>query len=310
MTLHPQCEIFLAEAAKANLPEISEMGPYRARREGHTPKDFSGPLRDDVEITTRFITTPTADVVINIYQPAGSGPFNGMVYFHGGGWVLNYINKYDAQLQEMALRTNSVIVAPNYQKAPEHKFPIPFDDCYESFIWFVENAASFNVNPLKIGIGGDSAGGNLASGVAHKIRDANRHTLAYQLLIYPCNGVDFNTSSYLANATGYGLTRTAMKWLWEQYLNGDSDYLNPYAVPLNARNFNGLASTVLITAEYDVLHDDGVAYAEKLRSGGVPVTYKNYPGMIHGFFNYGSAIDEGIEARQYLADSINQILNN
>ena len=310
MTLNSQCAAFLAEAAKANLPDISIMGARRARAEGHTPPDFSGPLRDDVIISTRYITTPTADVVANIYQPPGAGPFNGMVYYHGGGWVVNYINKYDAQLQEMAILTNSVILAVNYQKAPEHKYPIPFDDCYTAFTWFVERADEFHVNPRKIGIGGDSAGGNLASGVAHKIRDVNKHHLAYQLLIYPCNGVDFETPSYLANANDYGLTRNGMKWLWEQYLSGPQDFMDPYAVPLNATNFEGLAPAVLITAEYDVLHDDGVAYTEKLRAGGVPVIYKNYPGMIHGFFNYGSAIDEGIAARKYLADSINQILVN
>jgi acetyl esterase len=310
MTLHPQCAAFLAEAAKANLPDISVMGARRARAEGHTPRDFSGPLREDVAISTRYITTLTADVVVNIYQPPGNGPFNGMVYFHGGGWVLNYVNKYDAQLQEMAVLTNSVIVSVNYQKAPEHKFPIPFDDCYEAFLWFSERATEFNVNPAKIGIGGDSAGGNLASGVAHKIRDVNTHELAYQLLIYPCNGVNFETSSYLANAEGYGLTRNGMRWLWEQYLNGSADNSNPYAVPLNAKNFDNLAPAVLITAEFDVLHDDGTAYVEKLQSAGVEVKYKNYPGMIHGFFNYGGAIDEGILARQYLADSINSILKN
>lgn len=310
MTLHAQCVAFLAEAAKADLPDISVMGAQRARAEGHTPRDFSGPLRGDVIISTRYITTPTADVVVNIYQPPGEGPFNGMVYFHGGGWVLNYINKYDAQLQEMAVLTNSVIASVNYQKAPEHKFPIPFDDCYEAFLWFSNRAEEFNVDPLKIGIGGDSAGGNLASGVAHKIRDIKPYPLAYQMLIYPCNGIDFNTPSYLANADGYGLTRNGMMWLWKQYLNGSADDSNPYAVPLNARNFKDLAPAVLITAEYDVLHDDGVSYLEKLKEAGVEVLYKNYPGMIHGFFNYGSAIDEGIAARKYLADSIMTILNN
>lgn len=310
MTLHVQCVAFLAEAAKADLPDISVMGAQRARAEGHTPRDFSGPLRGDVIISTRYITTPTADVVVNIYQPPGEGPFNGMVYFHGGGWVLNYINKYDAQLQEMAVLTNSVIASVNYQKAPEHKFSIPFDDCYEAFLWFSNQAEEFNVDPLKIGIGGDSAGGNLASGVAHKIRDENPYPLAYQMLIYPCNGIDFNTPSYLANADGYGLTRNGMMWLWKQYLNGSADDSNPYAVPLNARNFKDLAPAVLITAEYDVLHDDGVFYLEKLKEAGVEVLYKNYPGMIHGFFNYGSAIDEGIAARKYLADSIMTILNN
>ena len=233
-----------------------------------------------------------------------------MVYFHGGGWVLNYINKYDAQLQELAILTNSVILAVNYQKAPEHKYPTPFDDCYTAFTWFAERTGEFNVNPQKIGVGGDSAGGNLASGVALKIRDVSTHHLAYQLLVYPCNGVNFETASYIANADDYGLTRNGMTWLWEQYLNGPHDFIDPYAVPLSATNFANLAPTVLITAEYDVLHDDGVVYAEKLRAGGVPVTYKNYPGMIHGFFNYGSLITEGITVRRYLAESINQILAN
>lgn len=308
MTLHPQSAEFLAEAAKANLPDISVMGAYRARLEGHTPRNFSGPLRDDVQISTRYITTDTADIVINIYQPPGSGPFNGLVYFHGGGWVLNYINKYDAQLQDLAVLTNSVIIAPNYQKAPEHKFPIPFDDCYTAFTWLSDHCAELNVNPAKIGVGGDSAGGNLASGVALKIRDVNSHPLAYQLLIYPCNGVDFETDSYIANADDYGLTRSGMRWLWEQYLNGPTDFSNSYAVPMSATDFRDLAPAVLITAEYDVLHDDGVLYTEKLRNAGVPVTYKNYRGMIHGFFNYGSAIDEGIYVRTFLAESINQIL--
>ena len=308
MPLHPQCAAFLAEAAKANLPEISILGAHGARATGHTPREFSGPLRDDVKISTRYITTPTADVVANIYQPPGEGPFNGMAYFHGGGWVLNYINKYDAQLQELALLTNSVIVSINYQKAPEHKFPIPFDDCYTTFVWLHENAAEFNVDPTKIGVGGDSAGGNLASGVALKIRDVNIQPLAYQMLIYPCNGVNFETNSYNANATDYGLTKKNMQWLWEQYLNGSSDFSNGYAVPLNATDLTGLAPAVLITAEYDVLHDDGELYAQKLGAAGVPVTYKEYPGMIHGFFNYGSVIEEGITARKFLADAINQIL--
>lgn len=310
MTLHPQCADFLTEAAKANLPDISVMGAHRARLEGHTPRDFSGPLRNDVTISTRYITTETADIVINIYQPPGEGPFNGMVYFHGGGWVLNYINKYDAQLQDLAVLTNSVIIAPNYQKAPEHKFPIPLDDCYTAFVWLSDHSAEFNVNPAKIGVGGDSAGGNLASGVALKIRDVNSHPLAYQLLIYPCNGIDFETHSYTTNAENYGLTRSGMRWLWEQYLNGSADNSNPYAVPMSATDFRDLAPAVLITAEFDVLHDDGVLYTQKLRSAGVPVTYKNYPGMIHGFFNYGSAIDEGITARTFLAQSINEILNS
>ena len=304
--LHPQCKAFLELGAGA--PDISEIGAFQARLTGHTERDFSGPIDPSVKIENVYMTGPTADLPLHIYTPAGVGPFNAMVYFHGGGWVVNYISKYDAQLADMAKRTNSIIVSVNYQKAPEHKFPTPFDDCYAAFEWTVAHASELNINPQKIGIGGDSAGGNLASAVALKIRDVGKDHLAYQWVVYPCNGVNFETASYIANAEGNGLSKIGMVWLWESYLNGEMDHNNPYAVPLSATNFKGLAPAILITAGFDVLHDDGVMYKEKLESAGVPVAYRNYPDMIHGFFNYGKYIDEGIAVRDFFADEINRIL--
>lgn len=304
--LHPQCRAFLDLDPDA--PEIWTIPLYEARAGGHTPVDFSGPIDRTVKTEHRYFTGPTADLPITIYSPDGSGPFNGMVYFHGGGWVFNDISKYDAQLAAMAKMTNSVIVSVNYQKAPEHKFPIPFNDCYSAFEWTVANAEELHIDPKKIGIGGDSAGGNLASAVALKIRDEGRDHLAYQWLVYPCNGTDFETPSYHENATGYGLTRDGMIWLWDQYLSGPEDLKNPYAVPLNATKYEGLAPAIIITAGFDPLHDDGEMYKAKLEAAGVPVAYREYPDMIHGFFNYGSYIDEGISVREYFAGEINRIL--
>ncbi|MEI8065717.1 MAG: alpha/beta hydrolase [Actinomycetes bacterium] len=304
--LHPQCAAFLKMGE--GQPDVTQMGTFYGRSNGHSERDLSGPIDPSVHIEHLYFTSPTADLPISIFTPPGAGPFNGMVYFHGGGWVFNYIRLYEAQLADMAKRTNSIIVSVNYQKAPEHKFPIPFDDCYAAWEWVNEHAAEIGITTGKIGIGGDSAGGNLASGVAIKIRDVNKYPLAYQWLIYPCNGVDFDTPSYLANATNYGLTRAGMIWLWDQYLSTAEDRTNPYAVPLSGTNFVGLAPAIVLTAGFDVLHDDGELYKEKLVAAGVPVAYKELPDMIHGFFNYGKYIEQGITIRDYFADEINKAL--
>ncbi|MBC7463806.1 MAG: alpha/beta hydrolase [Actinobacteria bacterium] len=309
MPLNPQVQAFLDLGAKANLPDISEQGPFMARSNSHAEPDISGPIESGARIDHKYFTSPTADLPVHIYTPEGEGPFNALVYFHGGGWVVNYVSKYDAQLVALAKKTNSVIVSVNYQKAPEHKFPIPFDDCYAGLEWTIANAAVLNIDVTKIGVGGDSAGGNLASAVALAARDRGKIPLAYQLLVYPCNSPDFVANSSVPNADGYGLTQRGMKWLWEQYLNGDSDNLNPYAVPHAAKSFAGLPPTVIITAEFDVLREDGMAYSQKLIDAGVEVVYRDMLGMIHGFFNYGKYVDEGIAVREYFASEINRILS-
>lgn len=306
MALHPQAADFLERANALNLPEAWEIGTA-GRYNGHEEVDLAGPIEDGVTITHRFITTPTADVPVRIYTPQGQQPFAALVYFHGGGWVFGHIDRYDAQLVSLAKRTNSVAISVNYQKSPEHKFPIPHDDCYAALEWVFENAHSLHVDPRKVGVAGDSAGGNLASGVALRLRDEGKYSLAYQLLIYPANGLDFQAKSYQENATGYGLSSKSMIWFWEQYLN-EQDKSNPYAVPHSSRNLSNLPPTILITAEYDVLHDDGALYAQRLEQAGNQVSYRDYPGHIHGFFSHGKYVDEGINVRDYFAQEINRYL--
>ena len=310
MPINPQAQAFLDLGAKANIPDISELGAFGARSNSHGEPDIAGPIESGARIDHKYFTSPTSDLPLHIYTPEGEGPFNALVYFHGGGWVVNYVAKYDAQLVAMAKKTNSVIVSVNYQKAPEHKFPIPFDDCYAALEWTFANAQQLNIDITKIGVGGDSAGGNLASAVALAARDRGKISLAYQWLVYPCNSPEFVADPSVPNAEGYGLTQRGMKWLWAQYLNGDADNLNPFAVPHAAKSFAGLPPTVIITAEFDVLRDDGIAYMQKLKEAGVEVAYKDLPGMIHGFFNCGKYIDEGIAVRDYFAGEINRILSS
>ena len=305
MPLNPQAEAFLALGTEVE--HLVDRGVYVARNDSHAEPDIGGELNPRVEIKHDYFTSSTADIPIHIYTPKGDGPFSALVYFHGGGWVLNFAGRYDAQLSDMAEKINSVIISVNYQKSPEHKFPIPFNDCYEGLEWVINHANELNINIEKIGVGGDSAGGNLASAVALAARDRGKIKLAYQWLIYPCNGPEFVDSPDIPNSTDYGLDQRGMKWLWEQYIT-ESDLKNPYAVPHAAESYVGLPPTVMITAEYDVLREDGIAYRDKLITAGVSVAYKDCLGMIHGFFNYGKYIDEGIKIRDYFADEINKIL--
>ena len=143
------------------------------------------------------------------------------------------VDMYDAQLSALAELTNSVIISVNYQKSPEHKFPIPHDDCFTGLKWVFAHANDLGIDETKIGIGGDSAGGNLAAGVALRNRDEKLFPIAYQLLIYPCVGLNFDTDSYNNNAVGYGLTKRTMSWLWSLYLDRKSTRLNSSHIPLS-----------------------------------------------------------------------------
>jgi acetyl esterase len=308
VALHPQCEAFLAPGADA--PELIDIPIATGRAGAYADMTISGEIDKNVSIINRFIPGDTGDILVRIYTPPGTHLKNGMVYFHGGGWAYFSVDMYDAQLSALARLTDSVIVSVNYQKAPEHKFPIPHDDCFAGLSWVFNNAELLGIDKRKIGVGGDSAGGNLAAGVVLRTRDQKVLPLAYQLLIYPCLGIDFDTPSYNSNATGFGLSKRTMSWLWSLYLNGERDNSNPYAVPLNAQDLSALPPTMIITAEFDVLRDDGLRYAKKLEQAGVRVIYRDYPGMIHGFFNYGKFIDDGIIARKHFADGIKELLGS
>lgn len=307
MPLHPQARSFLEMEAKRNLPDIT-VDLKRVRALSHEDADQAGRIDPDVLIEHRYITSPTADLPMNIYTPPGSGPFNALVYFHGGGWVAYNINRYSPQLSSLAMKTKSIVIAVNYQKAPEHKFPIPFDDCFSALEWTFTNAARLNIDSTKIGVGGDSAGGNLASGVTLKARDQGKMKLAYQLLIYPANSPEFVSRSDAPYAEGFGSTQKGIKWAWKQYLNCDQDLLNPYAVPHAAYDFTQLPPTIILTAEYDVLRQDGFEYAKKLHEAGVMTIHNDVKGMIHGFLNYGKYIEEAIAIRDYIAKIILEIL--
>ncbi len=288
MALAPEIEKYLQARAASGAPEVWQ-APVAVLREGTYGKiALAGVPEKIFSIHDRYIPGPTADLHVRIFRPSDAKNLPALVYFHGGGWVLNFLDISDASLISLAKHSGSVVIAVNYQKSPEHPYPIPFDDCYSTFLWVHRNADVLGIDSKKIGVGGDSAGGNLASAVALKIRDTAGPSVAYQLLFYPCNERNFDTDSYLAFATGYGLSRQGMQWYWAQYLQGNDHDRDPYACPSTARNFTNLPPAIIVTAEFDPLRDDGVKYERSLRDAGVPTYYKEYKGMIHGFVTLGA----------------------
>ena len=306
MPLAPEIQAFLEASAAAGLPQVWEAPVDVLRRNTQSRPALAGKPEPLYGITHSFIPGPTADLPIRIYRPSAKTDHT-IIYFHGGGWVLNFLDIYDASLSRLANQSNATIISVNYQKAPEHPFPIPFDDCYSTLLWVLSHAAELDIDTTTVAVAGDSAGANLASAVALKARD-NQINLAYQLLIYPCNDRNFDRPSYLEHATGYGLSTRAMQWFWEQYLQTDAHDDNPYAVPMTAKSFAQLAPAIIITAEYDPLRSDGETYAQLLKRDGVAVTYKCFEGMIHGFFTNLAVTPTAAEAIDFAATELNKFI--
>ena len=294
MPLDPQAQAVLDQLAALNLPPNYTVTPLEARANAKLRPSVPGPEVSTVE--DRVIQGPGGDVPVRIYTPAGAGPFPVLVWFHGGGMVLGDLDTADGTARHLCVGAGCVVVSVDYRLAPEHKFPAAPEDCYAATEWVSKNADSMGVDANRMAVGGDSAGGNLATVVALMSRDRGGPPLVFHLVVYPMVDRDFNTESYRSNADGYLLTRDSMRWYWNHYLGTEADTANPYAVPLQTNDLGRLPSALVITAEYDPLRDEGDAYADRLRAAGVPAVSSRYDGMIHGFFGMSAVLDKGKQA--------------
>ena len=304
MTLAPEIKKFLEASAAAGLPQVWEAPVSVLRKNTQGRVAIAGSIEPLSSIENLFIPGLTSDLPIRIYRPVHNSERT-LIYFHGGGWVLNFLDIYDASLSRLANQSRSTIVSVNYQKAPEHPYPTPFDDCYSTLKWVISHKNELAL-PSEIGVAGDSAGANLAAAVALKARD-HQIELSFQFLIYPCLDRNFSTDSYRANATGYGLSTQAMQWFWEQYLQGIIHDHDPYALPLRSQSLKGVAPAIVITAEYDPLLTDGEKYVAALHRDSIQVVYRNYEGMIHGFFTNLAVTPSATLAIDWAAAEISKI---
>ena len=244
------------------------------------------------------------EITVRAYSPGGPGPHPALVYYHGGGWVIGDLYTHDGLCRSLTNAARCAVLSVDYRLAPESKYPVPAEDSYAALRWVVANAARLGIDPRRVAVGGDSAGGNLATVVALMARERGGPALVHQVLIYPVTDHDLTTPSYVENATGYVLTREGMRWFWSHYLARESQGREPYASPLRAPRLAGLPSALVITAEYDPLRDEGEVYAARLRDAGVPVTITRYAGMFHGFIRMTRILDKARTALDEIAGSL------
>ena len=313
MTLDPQARVYLDKLDSLNLPGFHTMPPDEARKLFRAMRGLAG--KPDPIGSVRDEVVPDG-IPIRIYRPldASEGPLPALLYFHGGGWVLGDLETVDNLCRRLANASGCVVVSVDYRLSPEHKFPEPLLDCWMALAWLNLKAEEFGIDANRIAVGGDSAGGNLAAAVALKTRsvEADRtasnlsedlaegeipatsiRPIAFQLLIYPITNHGFDTASYRENAEGYGLSRDMMGWYWNQYLARSEDGQDPLASPLLEPDLSRLPPALVITAGYDVLRDEGSAFAKRLQEAGVAVELRHFPGMIHGFLQMADSFDEG-----------------
>ena len=248
------------------------------------------------KVENRTIPGPAGQIPVRVYTPSGEGPHPGLVFFHGGGFVLCNLDTHDGICRSLTNAAGCVVVSVDYRLAPEHPYPAAPEDCYAATQWVAKNGSELGIDVSRLAIGGDSAGGNLTAVTALLARDRGGPALRFQLMIYPVTDCGFETASYRENGDGYFLTTGMMRWFWDKYLADPRQAGEGYASPLRVANLANLPPGLCITAGFDPLRDEGEAYAERLRKAGVDVRTSRYPGMFHGFLSMTAQLDKAREA--------------
>ncbi|MDF1604715.1 alpha/beta hydrolase [Nocardioides sp. YIM 152315] len=249
---------------------------------------------DDADADDREVPGPGGPIRARVYRPrdARPGPRPGIVFLHGGGFVLCSIESHDGFCRRVARHTGAVVVSVDYRLAPEHRAPAAAEDAYAALVWTAEHAAELGVDADRILTAGDSAGGNLAAVTSLMARDRGGPTVAGQVLIYPVIEPDFESKGYRDYGVGHFNTRAAMEWYWKLYLGeadvpADAPYPPEQVAPLRAPDLAGLPPAIVVTAGRDPLHSEGRKYVDALRAAGVDVRHRHYPELFHGFVTIG-----------------------
>jgi acetyl esterase/lipase len=311
MPVDPQVGDFLARLAAANLPPIQELPVKEARAQMDLSTHFLGPLPRVARVDDHQIQGPDGSLRARIITPldAGAEPRPVMVYFHGGGWVLGGIESHEGICRALANAAGVTVVSVDYRLAPEHRFPAAALDAYAALMWVAASAQEFGADPTRIVVAGDSAGGNLAAVACLMARDHRGPCVAYQVLIYPVTDFNLERKSYQECAEGFFLTRAEMAWYWDLYVKSDDDRRHPYASPCQSGDLGGLPPALVITAEFDVLRDEGEDYARQLQAASVPVKLHRYDGMIHGFVRRHPFFDQGKAAIEEIGRELRQAMS-
>ncbi|HLQ01876.1 MAG TPA: alpha/beta hydrolase [Burkholderiales bacterium] len=291
--LDPQARAVIENAARSGGPALDSLSVAEARRLYRETRLRLAPPPVAVEEARDFsFPGPAGDIGARYYRPLGSEAREALpavVYFHGGGWTCGDLDTHDSVCRGIAAHGCCAVVAVDYRMGPEHKFPAAVEDALAAVQWVCKNASPFAIDAARLAVAGESAGGNLAAVTAIALRDSEPG-LAMQVLVYPVTDQAADTDSLRRFAQGYSLTLDLLRWYQAQYLRDERDRADWRASPLRAREHSRLPGAYILTAGFDPLLDEGLAYAERLARAGVAVTYECFEGQIHGFLPMGGAI--------------------
>ena len=283
MTLDFATAELLEQMAEGGGKPLHESTVAEARALGAGLAELNGPAPAMVRVEEHGLAVPGGSVPLRVLVPL-ERPAGVIVYYHGGGWVIGAIDEFDTLARKLAERTSCAVVLVDYRLAPEHRYPVAVDDSYAALEWAAARLDEIAGPGAPLFVAGDSAGGNLAAVMALRARDRGGPPIAAQVLIYPVTDADFERPSYTDPENQLLLTREAMIWFWDHYTPDPAQRNEADASPLRAADLAGLPPAVVLTAEHDVLRDEGEAYAERLKDAGVPVNFMRHEGQAHGFF--------------------------
>ncbi|MEV6041724.1 alpha/beta hydrolase [Nonomuraea sp. NPDC052116] len=299
MSLDDATAQFLKQMSEAGGKPLHEMTPEEARAMGGALGDLYGKGPEMARVEEAVIQAADggsfgARVLVPVEDPRAV-----IVYYHGGGWVIGALDEFDTLGRTLAHRTGCAVVLVDYRLAPEHRYPVAARDAYDALCW-----AAATEPDLPIIVAGDSAGGNLSAVVAQRSRDEDGPVITLQVLVYPVTDHDLDNASYTDPANQLMLSRDSMIWFWDHYAPDPATRANPDASPLRARDLSGLPPAVVLTAEHDVLRDEGEAYARRLREAGVPVLFKRFEGQMHVFFTMVNVLPGSAAAITMVVEAI------
>lgn len=313
MTLDPDVQIILDMIRLAGRPPFDELTPDEARQAYTASRAVLTPDPQDVaEVRDLSCPGPHGDIPLRSYRPAGSTAEQVLpllMYFHGGGWLLGGLDSHDTTCRHFANAARCAVISVDYRMAPEFKFPAAVDDSEAATRWAIAHAATLGVDPARVAVGGDSAGGNLAAVMALMARDGTLPKLAFQLLIYPATDMAMTTVSSQTVTERVTLTSKTMKWFIDHYMRGPADMMDWRASPARAANLAGTAPALVLTCSADPLRDEGIAYARRLEREGVRVTHLHFSDQVHGFMSMGKIVRTAGTAIDMMAAVLGKALN-
>jgi acetyl esterase len=307
MTIDPITKAFLDQLAAQPTPKIWQLPPEMARMAFAAMMGFVGAKDVPIgKIENIAMPVPAGDIALRIYTPvaAGGEALPVIVFFHGGGFVVGDLDTHDGLCRLLASDSGARVVAVHYRRGPEHKFPAAVEDAYAALLWIAKNASVLGVDANRIAVAGESAGGNLSAVVCQLAKAQGGPKIAYQLLMFPGTQIGGQFASLGEYAEGYFLDKATLDWFFGNYIAPGTDMSDPRHSPLLAKDLSGLPPAMVMLGGCDPLHDEGLAYAEKLRAAGVPVVVQDYPGMIHCFIYMQAILPQAYDALSKAAKKV------